>query len=190
MPDLVLLAGDLVLRGAAGAFGLIHDEIRNSWENVPVVSVFGNEEFESTKRKLRREYPDIIWLDDENVEVMGIQIYGTTGVLDEPTPWQSKSLPGIEKTYEKRIEKIVSFTNDHPGCILLSHYAVGTFTTDPVSNPLQLTSIRLFEQLVNLPVTVIHGHCHHAPQWVYQQGSMSIYNVALPLHNSVILLNL
>jgi len=28
VPDLFLLAGDLVLRGAAGAFDLIHEEVR------------------------------------------------------------------------------------------------------------------------------------------------------------------
>jgi len=49
VPDLFLLAGDLVLRGAAGAFDLIHEEVRQNWEDVPVVAIFGNEEFENTK---------------------------------------------------------------------------------------------------------------------------------------------
>jgi len=62
-----------------------------------VVAIFGNEEFENTKRKLKREYSDIIWLDDEQVQVKGVDIFGTTGVLDEPTAWQSKAVPGITK---------------------------------------------------------------------------------------------
>jgi len=92
----------LVLRGAAGAFDLIHEEVRQNWEDVPVVAIFGNEEFENTKRKLKREYSDIIWLDDEQVQVKGIDIFGTTGVLDEPTAGKAKMcliLPKYMKTF-------------------------------------------------------------------------------------------
>ena len=190
VPDLFLLAGDLVLRGAAGAFDLIHEEVRQNWEDIPVVAVFGNEEFENTKRKLKREFPDVIWLDDEQVQVKGIDIFGTTGVLDEPTAWQSKNVPNITKVYEKRLETIEAFVSKHPNCILLTHYAVGTYTIDPVPNPLQLTSEKLFQKVKNLPLTVIHGHCHYAPQWMYTEGNLNIYNVALPLHNAIVLLNL
>ncbi|WP_018962502.1 metallophosphoesterase family protein [Coprothermobacter platensis] len=189
-PDLFLLAGDLILRGAVGAFDLVHDEIRKNWPEVPLIGVFGNEEFENAKRKLRREYNDVMWLDDEAVQVKGIDIYGTTGVLDEPTPWQSKSIPGIEKIYEKRIENIDGFVQTHPHSIVLSHYAVGTYTIDPVSYPLQLTSDKLFQRLRTSTVTIIHGHCHYAPQWIFHQDNMFIYNVALPLHKAVVLLNL
>jgi len=122
-----------------------------------VVAIFGNEEFENTKRKLKREYSDIIWLDDEQVQVKGIDIFGTTGVLDEPTAWQSKNVPNITKVYEKRLETIEAFVSKHPNCILLTHYAVGTYTIDPVPNPLQLTSEKLFQKVKNLPLTVIHG---------------------------------
>lgn len=189
VPDLFLLAGDLVLRGAAGAFDLIHEEVRQNWEDVPVVAAFGNEEFENTKRKLKREFPDVIWLDDEQVQVKGIDIFGTTGVLDEPTAWQSKAVPGITKIYENRMEKIETFASKHPNSILLTHYAVGTYTIDPVPNPLQLTSEKLLQSLLDLPITVIHGHCHYAPQWMYTEESLNIYNVALPLHNAIVLLN-
>jgi len=69
-------------------------------------------------------------LDDEQVQVKGIDIFGTTGVLDEPTAWQSKNVPNITKVYEKRLETIEAFVSKHPNCILLTHYAVGTYTID------------------------------------------------------------
>jgi len=48
----------------------------------------------------------------------------------------------------------------------------------------------LFQKVKNLPLTVIQGHCHHAPQWMYTEGNLNIYNVALLLHNAIVLLNL
>jgi len=84
------------------------------------------------------------------------------------------------------LETIEAFVSKHPNCILLTHYAVGTYTIDPVPNPLQLTSEKLFQKVKNLPLTVIHGHCHYAPQWMYKEENLTIYNVALPLHRGIV----
>jgi len=74
-----------------------------------VVAIFGNEEFENTKRKLKREYSDIIWLDDEQVQVKGIDIFGTTGVLDEPRLGKAKMcliLPKYMKNVWKQLKHL------------------------------------------------------------------------------------
>jgi len=161
VPDLFLLAGDLVLRGAAGAFDLIHEEVRQNWEDVPV-SPYWQRRIENTKRKLKREYSDIIWLDDEQVQVKGVDIFGTTEYLmSHGLAKQSRT--GYYQDLRNRMEKIETFASKHPNSILLTHYAVGTYTIDPVPNPLQLTSEKLLQSLLDLPITVIHGHCHYAP---------------------------
>jgi len=49
VPDLFLLAGDLVLRGAAGAFDLIHEEVRQNWEDVPVVAILATKNLRTRK---------------------------------------------------------------------------------------------------------------------------------------------
>jgi len=86
------------------------------------------------------------------------------------------------------MEKIETFASKHPNSILLTHYAVGTYTIDPVPNPLQLTSEN-FSKAFRPSITVIHGHCHYAPQWMYKEENLTIYNVALPLHRGIVLLN-
>ncbi|NPV88163.1 metallophosphoesterase [Coprothermobacteraceae bacterium] len=190
-PDMLLLAGDLVLRGAAGAFQLVHENVRKYWGGLPVVATFGNEEFETTRKKLRRDYPDVIWLEDEMVEVKGIPIFGTPGVLDEPTLWQKNHVANVEQIYARRLRLIrETLSSAKSRTVLLTHYAVGSFTTDVAVRLLQLTSVRLFEQIRDYNVVVIHGHSHFAPNWKHSEAQIDICNVALPLHKKIVLLNL
>jgi Icc-related predicted phosphoesterase len=203
--DLLLLAGDITDANDLQAYGRVLDAVRKR-SAVPIVAVFGNDEYEQDRTAYRSTY-DITFLDDERVDltIEGkiVRIVGTTGSLDRPTWWQRTHRPGIWEAYQERVRKVSSLLV-RDGCdvlILLSHYA-------PTYLTLQGEKERAFPEmgsrameavvLERAPDLVIHAHAHSgSPSAVLVRGQRSlddfarrvavpVLNVSLPLNRKVV----
>ncbi|MHA1379877.1 MAG: metallophosphoesterase family protein [Candidatus Helarchaeota archaeon] len=196
--DLVLFAGDLILKGKYTEIAKIVDII-DKYEFGPILSVFGNEEYNTIHEKiLDLASNKIIFLKDESkiltIGTKTIGIVGSKGSLDRPTYWQSKYMPGITKVYSDRIKTIEGLLENLKANfkILLLHYPP-TYITLYGEKQHAYPSIgcRRLEPVLKKfpPDVVIHGHSHVGRKFAYF-GSIPIYNVAFPLRKSITLIEL
>jgi len=195
---LLFIAGDLVNRGKAHAASLVEDCIRRCKAEIKVVGVFGNDDFEEVRDEIAANTPSIEWLDDEikMLEWNGalVRVYGTTGVLDELTSWQSKNMPWLKKKFEARLKALEEFSRieKEPGeCrVLLSHYppTYKTLVGEPRFAWPQMGSQRA-EMIIERSRTidlVIHGHAHKSKVLETQVGGARVLNVAFPAVNGLV----
>ncbi|RLG48807.1 MAG: metallophosphoesterase [Thermoproteota archaeon] len=192
-PDLVILAGDLVNKGRVEEIDRVLEEVEKL--GAPIVAVFGNEEYDSVKEELvDRCGGRVTWLDDSAVEVrLGgetVSIVGSRGSLLRPTTWQARHVPGIERVYAERIERIDELLSSRRAryTVLVTHYAP-TFSTlvgedrriwSRLGHPRLEAVIRR-----RAPDVVIHGHAHNGRRKA-SVGGVPVYNVALPLWRSLV----
>ncbi|MEW9492575.1 MAG: metallophosphoesterase [Candidatus Aramenus sulfurataquae] len=175
--DLVLLAGDLTERGNYLHF----DPVYNALKKFKVVATFGNEDFVEYREKFREKYPEVIWLEDQKVELGGISVVGSEGVIEKPTFYQR--LKGLDESfYMKRKEKIEELLCSSSGFkILLTHYAT-TFATVYGEKKFAYPGLgyNLLEEVKCLPNISVHGHAHYAKVTYAVVRGVKVYNVALP----------
>jgi len=192
----LLLAGDLIDRGRIEMLSPVIKFVKDSLGNIEVIAVFGNEEYEEVRGKLRKLYPNIVWLEDEAYYLScgrkKVAIVGTTGALDRPTSWQRKHKPFLEKVYRERprvIERLIREAKSKSDyVVLLSHYVVAKGNLkgeDPRAWPEMYS--KLMEEVVarGRPDVVVHGHAHKGSRFTLVSG-VPVYNVALPLRNSIV----
>jgi len=197
-PDLFLMVGDMVNRGDLKEYDKIYNTLFGK-VSCPILSCFGNNEFQEIREEIRKKYSDIKFLDDQSAiltvgeKVVGI--VGTTGSLDTPTPWQKANVPNIEKIYQQRVSFVDSHLQrmvlDIPLTIVLMHYAP-TFKTLEGENPRFYTSqgSQMYENVLvqRKPSLVIHGHSHRGTKqaWV---DSVPVFNVSLPLNRQIVVID-
>jgi len=188
--DLLILAGDMVLKGKIREYDTVLSVIRSRYKG-PICAVFGNEEYQELEDELRREYPEILWLDDsyEQIEIEGIKIglVGSRGVLDKPTSWQAKHIPDITAIYSERLIKIRELLSkakkENSQVVLITHYAVicDTLKGEKPQIWKYLGSARLKTIVKKIkPTVVIHGHAHNSSVFSTRVEDVYVYNVALP----------
>lgn len=185
-PDLILLAGDTVEKGKVKEFSSVLDFLEK-WR-CPIISVFGNEEFDHLFDRFRNEYPQIRFLDDEvlNLRIKGVSlsVVGTRGSLDRLTKWQARNRPEFRQIFRRRVETVARLlrTTHADFNILLSHYAP-TYRTMQGEDPRFYSYLgsNRFEEVIlqNKPDLVIHGHIHHGITGVFID-SIPVWNVSLP----------
>ncbi|MEM5792933.1 MAG: metallophosphoesterase [Candidatus Aenigmatarchaeota archaeon] len=201
-PHLFLISGDIVDRKSAKDEVTIK-EIRKVSNaifgkiNCPIISCFGNNEFEQDWEKIIKSNPEIKFLQDESMvlEIEGnkVGIVGSKGSLDRPTIWQRKNLPDITNIYQKRVEKInellLGLNVDYK--ILLIHYPP-TYKILSGENPsyypeLACSSLErlIVETKVNLVIT---GHVHKGKKEVWINGT-PVINVGLTLNNGIVVID-
>ncbi len=175
--DLVLLAGDLTDRGKYLHF----DPVYNALKKYKVVATFGNEDFVEYREAFKEKYPEVTWLEDQKVEVDGITIVGSEGVLERPTYYQR--LKGLDESFyikrKERIEELLCSSNGFK--ILLTHYAP-TFATVYGEKRFAYPGLgyNLLEEVKCLPNVSVHGHAHYAKVTYAVVKGVEVYNVALP----------
>ena len=185
--EVFIIAGDIVAKGNVHAASHVFSLIRKVY-NGKIIAVFGNEDYEELSDKFRELYPDVIWLDDDYIDIdlsVGkVRIIGSRGVLDTPTSWQMKHIPDIVERYNKRIkilEKLLS-SSKYP-TLLITHYAptYATLKGEPSRIWPQLGSKKL-ESIIKRykPLAVIHGHAHNGRIDHIEIDGIPIYNVSLP----------
>jgi len=197
-PDLFLMVGDMVNRGDLKEYDKIYNTLFGK-VSCPIVSCFGNNEFQEIREEIKKRYTDIKFLDDQSIILtigsQAVGIIGTTGSLDTPTPWQKANVPNIEKIYQQRVSFVDSHLQrmvlDIPLTIVLMHYAP-TFKTLEGENPRFYTSqgSQMYENVIvkRKPSVVIHGHSHRGTKqaWV---DTVPIFNVSLPLNRQIVVID-
>lgn len=198
--ELMLLAGDLVLRNDFSQISRLLETIRNFYGG-PIIACFGNEEFDESLQAYKK-YDEIVWLHDESktLEIGGstLGIIGSRGALDRPTFWQRKNIRGIYETYAKRIKLIddllEALKSKKPDVtVVLTHYAP-TYKTLVGERPSawpEMGSERL-ESLIakHQPDAWIHAHGHASIKPETSIGKTLIVNVSLPARLQITILEL
>lgn len=197
---LTLLAGDLAEKGDPKQCRLVIDALRVVYKG-EIIGIFGNEEYDEQKEEIKSTCNDVAWLDDEIIllEISGfsIAIVGTRGVLDRPTKWQEKNVPGISKVYEARLNIIgrllAEARQKSHYALLLTHYA-------PICGTLEGENPRIWEEMGSRKLTsiimksktwgVFHGHAHNSRRTAVYLSGTRVYNVAVPAVKGITLVDL
>jgi Icc-related predicted phosphoesterase len=189
----LLLAGDIV---DGGKFDQLENvKVLLDKVDVPILGCFGNNEYEDKEDLVKEKLSNVKFLNDElfetNVEGVKVNVVGSRGVLDEPTFWQKKNVPGIDEIYRKRILKLHKIADECKGDIkiLMLHYPP-TLKILKGENPRflkQMGSNRL-EDLVPKFDAVVTGHAHRGQPFAEVSG-VPVYNVSLPLRGDIVILN-
>lgn len=195
--DLFIMAGDMVCRGRIEDYGAILDVLKDTFGKCKLVGVFGNEEYEELTDRLRKLYPEIVWLDDGELVINNTCFIGTRGSLQEPTPWQLRNVAGIRERYRRRelsVTKMLKIAVRRGlKTVLVSHYAP-TYVTLRGEKPSiwrYLGSKRMERLIARVGVdVVIHGHAHGSTKAEGVVNSTRVYNVALPATNRITLIDL
>ncbi|TRM78226.1 metallophosphoesterase [Sulfolobus sp. A20-N-F6] len=197
--DLAILAGDLVEKGYFQHFSPVYSALKNRARYV--IATFGNEDYSENRMYYKEKYNDIIWLDDERIDLevgnIKVTIVGSEGVLESPTKWQMMN--GIDENfYMKRLEKLENLLCNSSSDIkiLLTHYA-STFQTvlGERKSVYPHLGYRIIEKLALngrvdcLPNIAIHGHAHYAKRTFYVVYGVKVYNVALPANKRILVIN-
>uniref|UniRef100_A0A7C2BK50 Metallophosphoesterase n=1 Tax=Thermosphaera aggregans TaxID=54254 RepID=A0A7C2BK50_9CREN len=199
-PDVFILLGDIVEKNNIEALSPVYQAVKEKFKNVPVLGVFGNEEYRGFEREYYAKYPEISWLNDELkvISLKGLKtcIVGTRGALDKPTPWQVANIPGILEYYRDlpgRIVGLLRQCKDYAAdiTVLASHYGVSYSNLKgekPSIHPF-LASQRMSEavrpELVDL---VIHAHAHNAVVEYTLVNNVPVYNASLPGRGRVVII--
>jgi len=197
VPDLLLLAGDIVLRNDYTQLSNLIPVIREQYKN-KIIACFGNEEYDDSIEEYRK-FKDITWLNDEsivlNVKGKRLGIVGSRGALDRPTFWQRAYIRKIGQIYKQRIDKINSLlaSLDADTKIVISHYAptYGTLIGEHKAIWPEMASRRL--ELVierTQPDFWLHGHVHRGMVSKVNLGNTIVMNVSLPSTKKISLIEL
>lgn len=198
---LFIFAGDIIFRGNVNSALNVIKITRELIRDKTIVACIGNEEYDSILNILFKRYSDIVWLDDNyhvvNINGIKIAIVGSRGVLDRPTLWQSRNIPGIEKVYRERIIRLRKLLGEvkriSDVAILVTHYTP-TFKTligEPKHIWPEMGSTRLEKVLIETkPHIVIHGHAHNSKVFYIEVNGVKIYNVSLPATKRITLIDM
>jgi Icc-related predicted phosphoesterase len=194
--DVLLVCGDCTDYGLPDEARLLAREMTAS--KVPVVAVLGNHEYEAGKqdeiRDILTEAGGIV-LDGDACEVRGI---GFAGVKGFPGGFGQRALgPWGEETIKRFVHEAVGEALKLEAAlarlrtrhrIVLLHYSPirATVEGEPPEVYAFLGSSRLEEPLNRYPVTaVFHGHAHRGRPEGRTAADVPVYNVALPLLESL-----
>ncbi|MEM1542090.1 MAG: metallophosphoesterase [Ignisphaera sp.] len=204
--DLIILAGDMVEKNSIDnmkpIISVLNKLVNKNPRRIPIVAVFGNEEYIGFEHRYREMYPEVLWLDDEytiiEIKDAEICIVGSRGVLERPTTWQKKNIPCIENLYSNRLRKIKELLNicrEYRLSILVTHYASTSVTLQ--GEPPQIhyfLGYKIIEYIDSdlRPDISIHGHVHNSTKTYAMINTTKIFNVSLPAikHITVIDVNI
>ncbi|MCS7099654.1 MAG: metallophosphoesterase [Sulfolobales archaeon] len=192
----ILLAGDIIDRGDVSGMELVLREVTSRFKDVPVVSVFGNDEYHEVEDYLIKNFNYVVWLNDSVTVLKAgsipIGIVGSRGSLDKLTYWQSKNMPQLESVYRRRVgvlRKLIEEVNRVADVtVLLTHYAptYQTIRGEP-EKIYPYMGCRHLEEVIRetKPDLAIHAHAHNATVTETTIGLTRVYNVSLPARKSV-----
>jgi Icc-related predicted phosphoesterase len=197
-PNILFLAGDFVDRGKSQYMPQVIETLEECGADY-YIAVFGNDDYEEVRPALKKVSARIItWLEDSiiNLEIkdLVLEIFGTTGILDEPTRWQSRNIKGIREIYQKRLEMLKEFAEKEKDRgtirIVLTHYppTYKTLVGEPRFAWRQMGSSKA-EKIIRETQTIdyiIHGHAHKSKVLETKIGSTTVLNVAFPARKDIV----
>ncbi len=195
-PCLVIMAGDLVDKGRYLMMSPLLRLVERRFPSSRLVAVFGNEEYEQIRDKLRSEYGGVDWLDDEyrvySCGGLRLAVVGTQGALERPTRWQARHMPHLYRVYRERPGRIAALISEarrsSDAVILVSHYALSRATVegeDPRIWPYLYSSAMEKVVAESRPDVAVHGHAHKGRPRASVAG-VPVFNVALPLNERLV----
>jgi Icc-related predicted phosphoesterase len=161
------------------------------------VACFGNNEFDQIRMTAKMKYPDIKFLDDEasmmRIGDRTVGIIGTTGSLDNPTPWQRENIPNIENIFRERVNfvdrQLQRIQAEYK--IVLMHYAP-TYKSLEGENPRFYGSMgsRAYELVLEnrKPTLVIHGHSFRGIKMAWLD-TVPVFNVAFAVNKAITIID-
>ena len=195
-PDLFLIAGDMVDRGKIEEYGKIYNVLFGKIK-CPVIACFGNNEFDAIRQTAKMKYPDIKFLDDEatmmRIGDKTVGVIGTTGSLDNPTPWQKENIKNIEGIFRERVNLVDRHLQriqaDYK--IVLMHYSP-TYKTLEGENPRFYASMgsRSYEIVLQnrKPTVVVHGHSLRGNRMAWLD-TVPVFNVAFAVSKGITIID-
>ncbi len=202
--DIIILAGDIVDHGNINMVKPVIDILikfmKRMGTEIPILAIFGNEEYIGLEERFKGMYPEIKWLNDEyvtlNVKNINLCVVGSRGILKRPTSWQRRNIPNVENLYEMRLNKIKNMLrecNKQDISILATHYAT-TYATLYGENTkiYNYLGYPIIESLsVDMrPRLSLHGHAHNASKLYANVNGVDIYNVSLVARKSVTVIDI
>ncbi len=198
-PDFIVFAGDMVDEGKVEDLEPILNAVRGKFPGVPIISVFGNEEYHELENGFIKRYPEVIWLNDTPAILVanGVRVgfVGTRGALEKLTFWQRRHKPELELIYKERpkiIKKLIMEVRKYSDLVIfITHYAP-TFITvkgEPEKVYPYMGS-REMEKVIKevKPEVVIHAHAHNARKVEAVLDGVKVYNVSLPARRGITLI--
>ncbi len=194
-PDVLLLAGDSVLRNDYAKMPTVASTIREVCSG-PIVACFGNEEYDQGREEYEK-VSGITWLYDEatilNIGGVSLGIVGSRGSLDRPTFWQRVNVKGIWETYRYRVSVIDSLLMDMAADVkvVMTHYAP-TYRTLVGERERVWPEMgsRRFEEVIEgrQPDLWVHAHAHKGKIFEATIGRTLVVNVSLPARGEIVIL--
>ncbi len=193
LPDLFLMAGDMVNRGDADGYVDILNIIEDQFgTDLIIVGCFVNEEYSEVRDRIITIIGKRMELLDEKsltltIDGLKVGIVGTQGSLDKPTSWQKENIPGIREKFARRANRASTLLKKMVGTvdrrILLMHHSPCTETCEGEDiRSFAWLGSRKFYTVVKTeqPDLVIHGHVHNSIIHEAKVGATLIRNVAFP----------
>jgi len=195
-PHVCVLAGDIIDEGKVEELEPVLDAIRDRYPKIPVVGVFGNEEYHEVEPLIIKKYPEVIWLNDSlailTLNKVKVGFVGTRGSLEKLTYWQKRHMPELMDIYSERpriIKELIGEVKKYSDIvILISHYAPTFLTVKGESRKLYpYMGSREMEKAVReaKPDLVIHAHAHNARVTEATIDMTRIFNVSLPARKGI-----
>lgn len=194
-PDLFLIAGDMVYRNNFEEYLKIKNALTGKIF-CPIVACIGNNELEIVER-LKNEIKEIRFLDDQSIilEILkrDVGIFGTTGVLDEPTSWLRRIYANPEMLFQQRLavmqKHLLRLKTRYR--ILLTHFAP-SYKTLEGENPAfykQLGSLQAEKILIEMkPDLAIHATSLRGKKFAWVD-TIPVFNVSFPLNQQIVVIN-
>ncbi len=195
--DVLAIAGDLTQRGTIRDTELLLDQL--TYCSVPVVCVLGNHDYENNLEAeitsmLRQR--NIQVLDGISTIIEGVAFVGSKGFGGGFDGYALSSFgePLVKKFVKASLDEALLLEKalrdvgpDIPICVVLHYSPIrSTVEGEPVDIFPFLGSSRLLEPLERFDVTtILHGHAHHGTHEGKTQKGIPVYNVSLPLLESI-----
>jgi Icc-related predicted phosphoesterase len=195
--DVLLLAGDLVLRNNFAMISAVVSTIRGVFQG-DIFACFGNEEYAESEDEYLKNH-EIKWLRDEKMTLSDdegpIDLVGSRGSLDRPTFWQRRYVKNIWREYAERPHKLREILKkcESQRKIVVTHYSPTYLTLVGEDERIwpELGS-KKYEPLMTSfqPNVWIHGHAHSSQQAEVIVGETRVINVSLPSRRRIVEIDL
>ena len=168
--DILIVAGDLTHLGRELEMTSALDQIQTMNFKYKII-VFGNHEVEANYNYYKEKYPDIIFLENEIVEVEGLKIYGSPYCKEFCSwgfPYYTQD-ECVDRTLPKEEVDII-ITHEPPSHPKLSY----VYEDLDIGN----NELRKYLEYIYKNVLVISGHCHECGGQSTYIGKANCYSVA------------
>jgi Icc-related predicted phosphoesterase len=182
-PDLFLLAGDIVNRGAVEEYPIVVDAIERFHGDVPIVACFGNEEYVESRNEIISLVGDRVTFLDASTATLNLAgnrvgVVGASAIQES-----SDDISDIRTFFENRANSISKLLRqarrESVRVILLMHYS-------PLEEDTRSFSWWVSKAIKNVtPDLIVHGHVHTPSETEVLIGSTTVHNVALPAVGSI-----